>query len=652
MMNQMRMRVSCLALGVIGAIGCTGDEAPLSDEVSAATSPLIAFDLALQNGWTHAPFSTRNAGLSISSGVVHLKGAIAGGTSAVVFTLPSGFRPAANTYVPVDLCNAAKGRLVIQPSGVVSVQTAGPFSDAQCFTSLEGASFIVSAIAASPLTLLNGWTGAPFGTSSPAVELLDGIVRFRGAIAGGTSTAMFTLPAAFRPATNVYVPINLCNAAKGRLFIEPSGDVSVHAATSFTDAQCFTSLDGAVFAQTGAGFSPLSLANGWSHAPFGTASAAAAAIGGIVQLKGAMANGTSAAAFTLPAGLRPPTTTYVPVDLCNAAKGRLIIQPSGDVSVQASAAFSDAQCFTSLEGASFSIAQQTSNLFAAVDMAGTVITGNHVQGVTRLGAGRYEVTFDQDVSSCSYIATAANAYSQAIIAYTAGGHLSSSGVYVETKNQGGGLADGPFHLLVACAGPGLRHAVVGYQSDLVRASSGTSLQALGAGRYLVRFEGSVAACAYLATVGDPSSALVFNPSGVYTASSIDPQTVYVETKNPGGGLQSGVPFHLAVVCPHAPGAHLAVVNSGGAAVRSSSGTTASRTSTGGYQVAASQSLSACATVATRGSVDTSVPFTPATVEVTPGASSAAFGIELRDLLFFGGNLRDEAFHVAAICSAP
>jgi hypothetical protein len=42
----------------------------------------------------------------------------------------------------VDLCNATNGRLFIQPSGVATVQAEnGTFSNAQCFTSLDGVSF-------------------------------------------------------------------------------------------------------------------------------------------------------------------------------------------------------------------------------------------------------------------------------------------------------------------------------------------------------------------------------------------------------------------------------------------------------------------------------------------------------------------------------
>jgi hypothetical protein len=206
-------------------------------------------ELALQNGWTNAPYSTRNAGVALVSGFVQFKGAIANGTSAVAFTLPSAFRPLTDVYVPVDLCNSHKGRLIIQPTGVVSVQAEGAFSDAQCFTSLEGASFAVSAASFTALALQNGWTNAPYSTRNAAVTNDVGIVRFQGAIANGTPSVAFTLPIGFRPATNVYVPVDLCNAHKGRLFIQPSGDVTVVAeGGTFANAQCFTSLEGTSFA--------------------------------------------------------------------------------------------------------------------------------------------------------------------------------------------------------------------------------------------------------------------------------------------------------------------------------------------------------------------------------------------------------------------
>ena len=59
------------------------------------------------------------------------------------------------------------------------------------------------------LTLQNGWTGAPFGTSAPAVHTISGIVHLKGAIATtGTNPVPFTLPAGFRPAHAVFVSVD------------------------------------------------------------------------------------------------------------------------------------------------------------------------------------------------------------------------------------------------------------------------------------------------------------------------------------------------------------------------------------------------------------------------------------------------------------
>jgi len=314
--------------------------------------------LALVNGWTGAPFGTASPAASTTGGTVQLSGAMStSGTNPVAFTLPAADRPASNVYVPVDMCNATNGRLFIQPSGAVTVeQEDSGFANAQCFTSLEGVTFAKSATGFTALTLQNGWTNAPFGTSNAAVRTAGGIVQFEGAVANGTSSVLFTLPAAFRPATDVYIPVDLCDATNGRLHITPSGVVDVEPeGGTFSNAQCFTSLDGASFAPAATGFTPLTLQNGWTNAPFSTSNAAVALVGGVVHLKGAVASGTSGVLFTLPPAFRPAQAAYAKVDLCNATNGRLFIQPSGVVTVQQKNGdpFSNAQCFTSLDGASF-----------------------------------------------------------------------------------------------------------------------------------------------------------------------------------------------------------------------------------------------------------------------------------------------------------
>jgi hypothetical protein len=300
----------------------------------------------------------------------------------------------------------------------------------------------------------------------------------------------------------------------------------------------------------------------------------------------------------------------------------------------------------SLQGPS---AETVRQLWAVVNLNGTLARGSRVTGVTKLGPGQYEVTFNRSVTGCAYVATTINAYSQALGIFTAGGHLSANGVYIETKNQGGGLTDGPFNLLVACGPLNTRFAVIGTSSNLVRATTGTTLTDLGSGRYNVRFANPVAGCAYLATVGDPGNALVFSPAGVYTGSGPDGQTVYIETKNPGGGLQSGIPFHLALVCAGTGSARYGVIKASGVRKRGSIGTTSSRPTTGTYAIGNNIGTGSCAAIATRGSVDTAVPFNPATVEILPGQGGTSYAVQVRSLLFFGGSVSNQAIHAALIC---
>ncbi|HEV2373023.1 MAG TPA: hypothetical protein VGS19_12725 [Streptosporangiaceae bacterium] len=100
------------------------------------------------------------------------------------------------------------------------------------------------------LSVQNGWSNSPFGTSAAAVRTISGIVHLKGAIATtGTNPVPFTLPAAFRPASPVFVPVGLCNATNGRLQIGPTGVVTVQAeGGAFSNAACSTSLDGVSFA--------------------------------------------------------------------------------------------------------------------------------------------------------------------------------------------------------------------------------------------------------------------------------------------------------------------------------------------------------------------------------------------------------------------
>lgn len=236
-----------------------------------------------------------------------------------------------------------------------------------------------SALVVTKLTLLNGWTRAagpwPYphnGLGDAGVSITNGVVQFNGGLGGGTSSLAFTLPAAFRPTSMVYVPVALCDAKKGRLAIYPTGETYVYAENgAFSAAQCMTALEGVSFVKSTAGYTALPLVNGWTNAPFSTRNAAIKYLGGdarLVRLAGAIkTTGTNAQPFTIPLNLRPSTNVYLPIDLCGGTKGRLFITPAGAVTVVAQGnAFANAQCFTSLEGVSYSTTPASPGAFTCV----------------------------------------------------------------------------------------------------------------------------------------------------------------------------------------------------------------------------------------------------------------------------------------------
>ena len=205
--------------------------------------------LALLNGWRDYGYDGANAAVKNINGVVHLRGAIAtSGTNAEPFVLPSGFRPANEVYVPVDLCDAHNGRLIIEPNGVVTVEPETLWSNAQCFTSLDGAWFVAKDSGFKALSLVSGWSDYGGGTGQAKAKNVNGIVYLQGAIStSGSNNEAFVLPSSLTPATNVYVPLDLCGGAKGRIVFSPDGYASIQAENSFSSAQCFTSLEGVSF---------------------------------------------------------------------------------------------------------------------------------------------------------------------------------------------------------------------------------------------------------------------------------------------------------------------------------------------------------------------------------------------------------------------
>jgi hypothetical protein len=139
-----------------------------------------------------------------------------------------------------------------------------------------------------------------------------------------------------------------------------------------------------------------------------------------------------------------------------------------------------------------------------------------------------------------------------------------------------------------------------------------------------------------------------SPPVFLTTCDADVNAVYVETKNPGGGPQPGVPFHLAAVCP-VNNFRLAVVNANSTPQRAWNLTSSFSPSVGRYSMVTDRDVSQCAWIATRGETGTAVPFSPTTAEVFPGPAKNTVSVMERNLLFFGGALVNQAFHIVAAC---
>jgi hypothetical protein len=219
------------------------------DGVSFAQSPKSFTVLKLQPTWTQFGSLFRKAAGRLVGGVVHLEGEISPTSNkAIAFTLPAALRPSKNVNVLINVCTGGIGRLHITSKGVVSVRSDEGFWAVKCGTSLDGATFALSPRSFAALKLKNGWINAPAGTAKAAVRTVSGVVRLRGAIrTSGSNAEPFVLPTEFRPVHDVYVPVELCNGGNGRLIIAPDGAVEVQAQSSFTQAQCLTSLDGVSF---------------------------------------------------------------------------------------------------------------------------------------------------------------------------------------------------------------------------------------------------------------------------------------------------------------------------------------------------------------------------------------------------------------------
>jgi hypothetical protein len=112
-------------------------------------------------------------------------------------------------------------------------------------------------------------------------------------------------------------------------------------------------------------FRPFPLINGWTVAAASAVPGISVA-GGMVQLRGAVRSGTTAAPFGLRPEHRPSATVHTPVLLCNNTAGHVRIETNGVMTIVAeNGNLADAQCLTSVEGVSFA---QTNSGFTSLSL--------------------------------------------------------------------------------------------------------------------------------------------------------------------------------------------------------------------------------------------------------------------------------------------
>ncbi|MFI6094147.1 hypothetical protein ACIA8G_01235 [Lentzea sp. NPDC051213] len=233
--------------------------------------------------------------------------------------------------------------------------------------------------------------------------------------------------------------------------------------------------------------------------------------------------------------------------------------------------------------------------------AAQLTSGSGVVDYQRLDRGRYEFTFNQDVSNCSYTATINGlppGDSWSWLAFTASGHLGPFGVYVETKTtlSYDTLEDHGVVLHVQCAG---NYAVVDNKGNLRRGSGVTGVKKVGYGQFEVTFDRDVSASSFVATIGDPGAGRVDYSGVVFTASHQNRNTVLVQTKGTSGRLTDYYSFHLQI----ARYPTWVVTDYVGAVVRSSRVVRTERVGRGDYRVTFNHAVSGCAAIATIGSPD-------------------------------------------------
>ena len=202
------------------------------------------------------------------------------------------------------------------------------------------------------LTVINGWVSAQstYSTGGPSYAVANGIVYLSGSIlrASGHKVFFGVLPAAARPAHNIWTTVYTLDSTTGTLEIEPNGKLFAFG----TSAPGFMSLAAVSYPASTTPSTPITLQHGWfsEQGQFNSGDPAYTVSNGIVYLSGSLAtSGTRTIFGVLPKAARPQNTEYITAYTFGGTFGTLQIQPNGTMRAYAGSSTS----FTSLAGISF-----------------------------------------------------------------------------------------------------------------------------------------------------------------------------------------------------------------------------------------------------------------------------------------------------------
>ena len=123
----------------------SGNRLRINTVTGTEVADLVWHPISLTNGWTNYYSAGKRppAWALDVQGVIHLRGAIQDGSTTTFGRLPQSVRPSAKLYIVTDLCAAAVGRITVDTDGFLEVDYLDVFSDATCFTNLEGVTWAV-----------------------------------------------------------------------------------------------------------------------------------------------------------------------------------------------------------------------------------------------------------------------------------------------------------------------------------------------------------------------------------------------------------------------------------------------------------------------------------------------------------------------------